>query len=53
MNKKTLSRILLIVAFSLSAIGGYTLVKYGIIGMIFFIAGTLVLIVKWKYVDEG
>lgn len=53
MNRTTSSRILFIIAFSFSAIGGYTLFKFGIIfGISFFVAGTIVLIIKWKYADK-
>jgi hypothetical protein len=52
MNKKIKSDLLSLLTIVLSAIGGYSLVKYGIIGLIPFVAGMLVLVLKWKYVDN-
>ena len=52
MNKKIKSELMMCLAFALSTVGGYSLVKYGIVGWIPFVAGILVLVAKWKYVDK-
>lgn len=49
MNKKIKSEMVMCLAIVLSTIGGYSLVKYGMIGVIPLVLGILVLVAKWRY----